>query len=603
MSQTYSQPAPATSLTRAVLLAAWAVLSLAALAFVLNFGSNVPTVDEWEFVPVLTGHEPVGPWIWAQHNEHRLPLPRAVFVGLIGITRDFRSGMVLQVALLSVLSLWLTRTAAELRGRPVWADVFFPISLLHLGHWENYLLGYQICFVLFTVFAAALGVVAVRATRDTAFRSGVQAGCLVLVLALCGGSGLVLIPPVVVWLLYLAAVARRIGPRWHAAVVAGLAGLAVIYLGVYALTYLSPSNHPPPSGDPVAVLVVAGEVLAMAPGIGLAGAWPAVAVAMLLLGAATLGLVARDLRAPERRPSAVGLIAVAAGLGGLALAVGVGRAAFGDTMGLWARYALLTWPLLGIAYLAWVRQGGWGGKWVPIGLCVAAALAFPPNNLTGLIRGNDRHTTLAAVVVKVRAGAPPEVVAAGFKNTADAGQEGRAILGIPMLKEARLSALAGPDAAPEPWRIAAVVAGAVVLGLAGRWVFHLGRAVQVERARELFRLQHERFEQMLLVAAAETGKPRGLTWAGCEITGDAVLARDRQTRGIVAFVPVVIRFEPVAGSEMEDVPAAREPRPATAVFAFVRGHWRTDGRVVFNHTPEQAAAVFGGQFAVLGQHH
>ena len=63
------------------------------------------------------------------------------------------------------------------------------------------------------------------------------------------------------------------------------------------------------------------------------------------------------------------------------------------------------------------------------------------------------------------------------------------------------------------------------------------------------------------------------------------------------------QFEPVAGSEMEDVPAAREPRPATAVFAFVKGHWRTDGRVVFNHTPEQAVAVFGGQFAVLGHHH
>jgi hypothetical protein len=240
---------------------------------------------------------------------------------------------------------------------------------------------------------------------------------------------------------------------------------------------------------------------------------------------------------------------------------------------------------------------------VPIGLCVAAALAFPPNNLTGVYNGTDRRATLAAVEAKVRAGTPPEVVAAGFKKTADAGQEERAVVGIPMLREASLSALAGPDAAPEPWQIAVLLAGLAVVVLVGRWLWNLGRAVQVERARELFRLQHERFEQMLLIAAAETGKPRGLAWVGCEITGDAVLARDRQTRGIVALVPVVVRFEPVAGSDMEDVPAAREPRPATAVFAFVRGHWRTDGRVVFNHTPGQALATFGEQLAVLGHHH
>src|SRR5438132_10156918 len=95
--------------------------------------------------------------------------------------------------------------------------------------------------------------------------------------------------------------------------------------------------------------------------------------------------------------------------------------------------------------------------------------------------------------------------------------------------------------------------GFVLLVVAVRWFWHLGRAVQVERARELFRLQHERFEQLLLTAAAETGKPRGLRWAGCAITGDAILARDRATRQIIAFVPVVITFEPVEGSDMEDV--------------------------------------------------
>lgn len=144
--------------------------------------------------------------------------------------------------------------------------------------------------------------------------------------------------------------------------------------------------------------------------------------------------------------------------------------------------------------------------------------------------------------------------------------------------------------------------GFVVLVFAARWFFHFGRAVQVERARELFRLQHERFEEMLIKAASETGKPRGLRWLGCTITGDAVLVRDTAARQIVALVPVLLTFEPIEGSDMEDVPAARDPRPATALFTFEKGHWHTTGRIVMNHTPQQSVAAFGTQFQLIEHH-
>jgi hypothetical protein len=143
----------------------------------------------------------------------------------------------------------------------------------------------------------------------------------------------------------------------------------------------------------------------------------------------------------------------------------------------------------------------------------------------------------------------------------------------------------------------------VALGFGGRWLWHLGRAVQAERARELFRLQHERYEEQVLKAGGATGRPRGLRWVRCLITGDAVLVRDAATGGILALVPVVIEFEPEPGSDMEDVPAAREPRPATAVFAFAAGVWETTGRVVFNHSPEQTVATFAPQFRVIHDGH
>src|SRR5262245_16963801 len=121
------------------------------------------------------------------------------------------------------------------------------------------------------------------------------------------------------------------------------------------------------------------------------------------------------------------------------------------------------------------------------------------------------------------------------------------------------------------WWVGGGIAVLILLVLAARWLWRLGRAVHVERCRELFRLQHERFEELLLKAAGSTGLPRGLRWVGCRITGDAVLVRDTATGGIVALVPVQIDFLPIEGSDMEDVPAAKEPRPATAVFTFHGG--------------------------------
>jgi hypothetical protein len=145
----------------------------------------------------------------------------------------------------------------------------------------------------------------------------------------------------------------------------------------------------------------------------------------------------------------------------------------------------------------------------------------------------------------------------------------------------------------------AAIAAIVLL----RWLWQLGKAVKAEHARELFRLQHERFEEMLLKNAAATGLPRGLNWLSCQIIGDAILVRDVGSGAIVALVPVVVQFEPIEGSDMVDVPAAREPRPATAVFSYAHGTWQTAGKVVFNHTPEQTVTAFAPQFRVIQHGH
>jgi hypothetical protein len=283
-------------------------------------------------------------------------------------------------------------------------------------------------------------------------------------------------------------------------------------------------------------------------------------------------------------------------------------------MGLWSRYSLLVWPLLALAYLVWVKLGGakppsGGAKWVPVSLCVAAALAFPTNTGTGIVNGAALKGEYSAVEADSASGLSAEQIADAeerrLKEHEERERQGqdepgmavvlqreRAIRAIPMLRAARVGIFArGPEEGGWWWAIGGVLVLSLVAAVA-RWVWVLGHAVHVERCRELFRLQHERFEEQLLHAAAATGLPRGLKWVRCAITGDAVLVRDTATGGIVALVPVQIDFVPVEGGDMADVPAAREPRPATAVFTFHAGSWHTAGRVVFNHTPEQTLAAF-----------
>ncbi|AMV29106.1 hypothetical protein VT84_32225 [Gemmata sp. SH-PL17] len=447
MTQTYTPPPPATSATfgslRRALVAVWAVMTLGAFAFVAFIGTNAPYADEWEFVPALLGDEPAGPWLWQQHNEHRMLLPRVVVLTYFRLTHDFRTGMVLQVAMLSALALVLMRLADKLRGKPHWADVFFPISLLHIGHWENFVMGYQVCFAMFAVFATALVVVALRITRENAFRSGAIAGACLLLLALTGGSGLVVVPPVSAWIAFVAVSVWRGGSKGRAVLLLVLAVLPLAYLGVYFQDYHKPPLHPPLSTDPIAVGSVTGEVLAMSFGVGLSGVWWAGAGGVLVVGVLTLAVLVPQWKEPRARLSIAGLIAVAAGVTGVALAIGLGRAGFpgGDEMGLWSRYSLLSWPLLAATYLVWVKLGR---KWVPVALCVASALAFPGNTGIGMKNGSVIAEHYGGIAAQAQSGLTAEQIVTGepFTVSHQSGQPERVLRAIPLLRRDRIGIFA-----------------------------------------------------------------------------------------------------------------------------------------------------------------
>jgi hypothetical protein len=141
-----------------------------------------------------------------------------------------------------------------------------------------------------------------------------------------------------------------------------------------------------------------------------------------------------------------------------------------------------------------------------------------------------------------------------------------------------------------------IVGGLAAIVYACRNMHLFGKAVQVERARELFVLQRERLEARFMTAAASTGKPRGLRWIDCDFESEIQMAREMQSGQLVALVPVTIKFEAIEGSDMEDLPAVGNLRNASAVFFFQRGQWLTIGKAVFNLNPLEVIEHFKNQY-------
>ena len=196
--------------------AIWAVLTVAAFAFVAIYGLPFPFgVDEWRWVGQATGDEPVTlAWLWSQHNEHRMFLPRLIYLGLGALTGfDFRAGCFFNVFMLSGLSLALMMAARALRGNTRLCDAFFPLVLLHWGQFDNLIWGFQLNFVTSAALEGAVLMIVLRCKGQITLRSAILLTLCLLLLGLCGSYGLVFLPPMACWLLYASACKWKNGVR------------------------------------------------------------------------------------------------------------------------------------------------------------------------------------------------------------------------------------------------------------------------------------------------------------------------------------------------------------------------------------------------------
>jgi len=411
--------------TPAIVWSFWAAMVVGAATYVGLYALPMPFADEWGMVDVATGrNEPTLAWIWAPHNDHRIPLTKILYLALGRATGyDFRLMALTNVALLSVAAAVLLVAARRVSGRSRLFHLVIPALLLHFGHEINLTWSMQICFTMYALLTSILLAIMV-ASRD---RLSVPAALLTtlaaLLLSMCGTWGLIYVPPAALWLAWAGWRRIRSEPR-EQPVYKRWAGAIVVLLGVGLLAVCAAYGLNRPAVNAALystglkqTIVAAANLLTT--GVGPVGKSLRPASPILLVAALCGGLyfLAQAWRrgTPERLP-AVGLLLYC--LGGVTLCLGIayGRAGQGAT--LQTRYGLGLVPLLvGVVFLL----ARYGRITVPrrlVGPALAALLVIVVvNDLKGWRDGRNRHAILSQVIVEAREGASYEELGRRYEKS------------------------------------------------------------------------------------------------------------------------------------------------------------------------------------------
>ncbi len=306
----------------------WLGMTAWVAVFVAKHGHNLPVTDEWAFVPVYYGgwREKLT-WLFHRHCEHRFFLGRGIILGLLWITGiDFRVGLWVTVVFLSAASAVLILAARKLRGHTHPVDVIFPLLLLHLGHTENLVMGYQLVFTLTVLYLALFALLIAHSEGLRPATTALLGSVLLVPIALGGGQGLAFVPALGCWVAWQAV--RGLRSKQYAAVaVAGVLGLAVVgYFVWIALDQLVYVRGTPIRNGPWETVHVAAQVFGL--GVGPLGMYEKPIAGWVMLAAdslVALALLVIVIRRPSERIITGGLLMLLGGVFTFALAIGHAR--------------------------------------------------------------------------------------------------------------------------------------------------------------------------------------------------------------------------------------------------------------------------------------
>ncbi len=306
----------------------WVMATALALVATAVYGRWLPWSDDFTIVPVVTGAMPLSPaWLWEQHNEHRIPLVKLLFIGMGRLSGcDYRWTLAANVALLSATAAALIVAARRLRGFGSWTDAVFPAVILHLGQ-GALVWAFHSQFLLTTVLSGLFVATAVAAPRGGSWRSAGMA-IFALLLPLTGSSGLV-VAAAATCLLAAEAVGWNAAPGTRFSLARGFAAAGACITSSVGIAYVATLHltHAKSYAGLWQTLVASLDTLSSYPA-GLVTRFPMgwrVATAVAVMGTCVMAARAVWSRDTRHRGALIILVGYVSSLALVALAVGYGR--------------------------------------------------------------------------------------------------------------------------------------------------------------------------------------------------------------------------------------------------------------------------------------
>jgi hypothetical protein len=347
-------------LSYAILVGGIVTISVVAHMVVVSY-SSLPYVDGWAEIDAVSrgANLSLPGWLWKQHNEHRLVIPKLfllVDLRLFRATQVFLLASVFVVQLLHLALLgWSMRVLGSWRG-DLWRTGvgLAAFCLFCPSQWFNFVLGFQVNFVLLGLFVTLSFVGLLLYWIRSQEPSGSQHAARWLLLSILGAlsASYTLANGNLLWPLLVAA-AVLLGFRHSALISLALAG--AISTAFYFHDYVSPmvqANATSVKSVPASFFKFAAAYLG-SPWVR-ANQLSAAIIGIVGAGAACLFVLPFRSYVRTRKAFSVQLVLLLLFCIGTSFVTALGRLNFGTSYALSPRYqtfALLFWCCLGLLLL------------------------------------------------------------------------------------------------------------------------------------------------------------------------------------------------------------------------------------------------------------
>jgi hypothetical protein len=241
-------------------LAAGSYIFVSTVRMIVQCWTAVPYADQWDelilgadkFFNGGTARVETARWVFSQHNEHRIAIPRLIFAAdrfLSGMDNRFNLFVMLasQATLAALMILIALRATGRRISETIWVAAVVSALLFSAMQWENLLWGFQVQFIGVDLAALVTFAVLMQGSPGTARLATVIILESVAAYTLSSGMAVpFLTVPLALW------------ARWPRRHVALLGFAAVALLAAYLHGYQTPSHH----NDPIRTMWQADQVLA-----------------------------------------------------------------------------------------------------------------------------------------------------------------------------------------------------------------------------------------------------------------------------------------------------------------------------------------------------